>query len=114
MMFNRKKVVDNIGYFLDIPRSEDSEYFERIKAVFGQHAEKHVFKVLYRALVSPSSLTFSEGTISEIGSNHFTHTPSSVTKQRLTALRIEHQLIREGKKEAFVPFIETSKNLAHL
>jgi hypothetical protein len=109
MMFYRKTVVDRIGYFLNFPRSEDSEYLERLKAVFGQQAEKHVFKILYRALVSPSSLTFSEGTAAKVDTNHIIHTPSIETNQRLTALRADHQLIREGEKDAFVPFMDCQK-----
>lgn len=59
IMFPRS-VVSDVGGFSDSSISEDSDYYERIKAVYGKATEVIAFQTLYRALYRPDSSFFSK------------------------------------------------------
>jgi glycosyltransferase involved in cell wall biosynthesis len=59
MMIPREPVFSRVGYMMNLRVGEDSEYYERAKAVFGKSREVHLFQTLYRQLFSSGSLLFS-------------------------------------------------------
>lgn len=96
MMFPRTPVFDRLGYFLDLKVGEDSEYYERIKTVFGAERESHIFKTLYRARFATGSLLFSSGQ-TEVGDDlevTFSHEPAN--EARLDAALAELREPNEG------------------
>jgi hypothetical protein len=59
MLFPRDPVFSRLGYMMDLRVGEDTEYYQRAKAVFGESCEKHLFQTLYRARFVSDSLLFS-------------------------------------------------------
>jgi len=59
MMFSRELVLAELGYLLNLPVSEDAEYFRRLKAHFGEDSVVYVFRTLYLALFRQDSSLFS-------------------------------------------------------
>lgn len=102
MMF-RRQVIDDLGYFDDLHVSEDSEYCERISAVYGDDAEIELFKTLYVQRFSPDSLLFSDGAV-DVGANGVEHRRSAEADRDLEAFRARHRRIRAGEISAYVPF----------
>lgn len=94
MMFDRRKVLDRIGYMQDIPVSEDFEYYRRINLVFGKH-ERHVYKCHYLAGFDSSSLLFSDGDTHVEGSGVL-HTRSEDAQVGLAAIDCWHKKIKAG------------------
>lgn len=104
MMFPRR-VRERLGFFrASLPISEDSEYFERIKVVYGDEAELRLYRTLYVARFSPGSLLFSDGTTEVDGQGHVTHRRSPGAEDALKRIAREHERIRAGERDAYVPF----------
>ncbi|WP_320188853.1 glycosyltransferase family A protein [Agrobacterium rosae] len=59
MMFRRELVLNRVGFFLNESVGEDSDFYERIKIVFGANSEVVLPKILYRALYRRGSSFFS-------------------------------------------------------
>jgi len=63
IMMDWDRVKKAAGYLLEIPVGEDSEYYRRIKLVFGEECEIFVVRCLYYALYREGSLNFCGRTI---------------------------------------------------
>ncbi len=61
MVFPREPVLSKLGYMVDFRVGEDTEFYERIRAVFGRDRAIHLFQTLYYARFAESSLLFSTG-----------------------------------------------------
>ncbi len=103
MMFPRR-VFDRLGYFMDLRLSEDAEYYERIRLVFGDSTEVRLFKTLYYAGFSPGSLLFSDGATAVDATGSVTHTRSADAEHTLEAIRAQHDRIRRGELDPYVAF----------
>ncbi len=100
MMFSRK-TFRTIGYFRDVSISEDSDYYERIKAVFGDPSITLIRKVLYKARFLQDSRMFGQGEMMIDGTNvlHSKSSCENITDQRL---RSNHISILSGQKRAYI------------
>ncbi len=97
MMFRRKPVLSRLGYMRAIRVSEDAEYYERIKLLYGEDCEAHILKILYFAGFDTSSLLFSDGKTRVDASGDVLHSRSPQAEADLQAVRAWHQKIdREG------------------
>ena len=52
----RRKIIEKIGYYDSVRFGADSEYYNRIKVVYGNNAICIINDVLYLALFRPNSL----------------------------------------------------------
>ena len=52
----RRKIIEKIGYYDSVRFGADSEYYDRIKAVYGKNRTFIIKNVLYLALYRPNSL----------------------------------------------------------
>ena len=102
MLFPRK-VIDELGYFKPINISEDSEYYERIIAVYGKQSKIILCKVLYYALFSPDSLLFSNASFS-VDNNSISYQINDTDFNELQELRQKHKLIENGDLSAYQSF----------
>ena len=109
MMF-AKCLVDEIGYFKQTHISEDSEYHERILAVFGRGKRKIINKVLYFALFNPNSLLFSNANV-KIEGNRIGYQINETEAKVLSAFREEHKKIRRGELSPYQNFEFNSKDV---
>ncbi len=103
MMFRSDPVLPRLGYLVAINVSEDAEYYERIKAVFGDDCEVLLPQLLYYQRFSPSSLLFSDGTTTA-ANNAVTHTRSADAEADLERVREHHRRIRSGHADPYVAF----------
>ena len=103
MMF-RRQVFTRIGYFRDFRISEDAEYYERMKLIFGAGAEHLLAKVLYLQGFSPASLLFSDGKTEREG-DAVEHQRSAEAEQKLREIQRLHLQIRSGEDSGFVPYL---------
>jgi hypothetical protein len=85
MLFRRGSILQRVGFFRDLLIGEDSEYFTRICAAFGNDSEAHIPEVLYLAGFSPTSLMFSGTEVEFVAPNHIRHVPSEGARQQLEA-----------------------------
>jgi hypothetical protein len=60
MLFERQKVLNDLGGMANIILGEDSEFRERMVAFYGTGCEKIVYHPLYEASFSPNSSFFSK------------------------------------------------------
>ncbi len=99
MMFRREPVLSRAGYMRAIHVSEDAEYYERIKLLYGDKCERHILKILYIAAFSDSSLLFSDGQTSVDESGAVLHSRSADAEADLESVRAWHRKIdKEGAK----------------
>lgn len=61
MLFARQPVIDEIGYLRASRRGDRGAYCERIRACFGETAERALVSVLYEAQTPPLSFEFADG-----------------------------------------------------
>ena len=101
MMFRRERVLDRIGYLLQIPVSEDAEYYERIKAVFGPGCEVQTDRVLYFARFRRDSLLFANGDVAAVG-QVIAHSPSAESVRLREAISVRTERIRTGTLDPYV------------
>ena len=104
MLFRRAPVLERLGYFAKLRVSEDAEYYERMRAVFGDGAEVYVFKTLYLQRYAPSSLLFSDGDTTAVGDGRVVHVRSAEAEAELARVRDEHRKIRAGEVSGYVDF----------
>lgn len=99
----KKGLVNKIGYYKPLKISEDSEYYERILAVYGKKSRKIICKTLYYALFSPDSLLFSNANLSINGKsiNYKIHNEDYL---QLQDLRRDHKLITKGELSPYQSF----------
>ena len=102
MMLNAEKVIKINGYFMDLPISEDTEYFERIKATFGKKAESHIVKVLYRARMRRDSLLFKDAELEPVGVSSFVHKKSPANRDAAYQVQQFHKRIVAGEVSPYV------------
>lgn len=100
-MMLRRKTFKTIGYFVDACISEDSDYYERIKAVFGKHSIAYISRILYRARFSPNSRLFGNGTI-KIHNNKIEYDKSATEAKMDSKLRDRHTAIAKGEKKVYI------------
>lgn len=103
MMFPRRVLID-LGYFLPYPVGEDSEYFERIKLVYGARTELRLYTPLYFAGFHPGSLLFSHGQTELDAPGEVRHRPSPEARACRDRARAFHDSIRHGEDSSFVGF----------
>lgn len=111
MMFHKDLIVE-IGYFKPTHISEDSEYHERILAVYGRRSRKIINKVLYFALFSPDSLLFSNADV-EIKGNKINYKIKEKEAFVLEQFREEHEKIKDGSLSPYQDF-EIDKTITSL
>ncbi len=104
MLFPRRPVFEGLGYMMDLRVGEDSEYYERIKATFGEPSEVHLFQTLYRAGFRSDSLMFSHGHTSVGESGNVNYIVDPDIKRALDAALGRLGGIRERKISPFVDF----------
>jgi hypothetical protein len=105
MMFERERVLSRLGYFDGgLPVSEDSEYFERMCAMFGAQSAVSVLRTLYFQRYAPTSLLFSDGTTETGRSGGVWHQRSEEAEEALRRFRAKHRLMKNGEMSPFVPF----------
>lgn len=102
MMFGRE-VFEKLGYFKQLHISEDSEYHERIKAVYGNKSCKKIKKLLYYALFDISSLLFSNANI-EIKGGRVEYKIKEKEQQVLEKCRAFHNELRKGSVDCYQSF----------
>jgi len=102
MMFPRAPVFERLGYFRPLRISEDSEYYERIKATFGDSTELRLYKTLYFARFSPASLLFSDGDTAVDSRGDVSHRRSAQAERSLADGRSTHDKIRRGEADPYV------------
>ncbi len=102
MLFPRDPVLERVGYMLPLTVGEDTEYFERIRTVFGERSVAHVFETLYRARFAPGSLLFSSGTTS-VRDRHVSFTHAKENDRALAEALARLERVRRGLEPAFVP-----------
>jgi len=102
MMFRREAVLARIGYMRNTEVSEDSEYYQRIKLVFGQDCTRHIWKALYIAGFNEASLLFSDGTTNIDSYGNITHLRSVEAQESIDAIALWHSDIRNGST-AYIP-----------
>ncbi len=108
MLFPRRPVFDRLGYMMDYPIYEDSEYLERIRAVFGREREVHLFQTLYRAQFSPSSLLFANSSTTVQSESEVTYGRTR-EGDRILEMALERlKQIREGELDPFVPLADST------
>ncbi len=101
MMFHRR-TFQILGYFKDVPVSEDSDYYERIKAVYGEASIKIVGKILYKATFQSNSRMFGEGQVKESGV-YIRHQKSKEEDSVDLALRNSHKAFAKGAASPYHP-----------
>jgi glycosyltransferase involved in cell wall biosynthesis len=104
MLFRREQVLRAIGYFSDLRISEETEYFERMKTVFGEDAEVHLFETLYFARFATTSLLFSDGELSIRTNGSVKHERSADADRVLSEVRAKLREIRSGASSPYVAF----------
>jgi hypothetical protein len=104
MLFRRDPVLGAIGYFSDLRVGEETEYFERLKTVFGGSAEAHLFETLYFARFSPGSLLFSDGDVSVGPNGQVSHVRSQEADRALARARERLRDVRAGHASPYVGF----------
>ncbi|EWH10282.1 glycosyltransferase DcbF [Catenovulum agarivorans DS-2] len=104
MMFEREKVISEIGFFMVLRRSEDTEYFERLISFYGASAASYIFEVLYFAKLRVNSLTFSDGDYRQVGPVKIEHQVSAKTKADLDKFRRFHTQIELGVLSPYISF----------
>ena len=61
MMFPRKEVLNEVGFFINSNLGEDSDYYQRIKIRYGSDCEVLVSRTLYEALLGEEFFFFLDG-----------------------------------------------------
>jgi len=102
MMF-RKKIINELGYFKSTNVSEDSEYHERILAVYGKRSRKIIQKILYYANFSTDSLLFSNANVT-IKGNKLDYSINEQASSVLDEFRNDHLRIRNGDLSPYQDF----------
>lgn len=100
MMFSRK-TFRIIGYFENLPISEDSDYFERIIATYGNSSVNVLNSILYKASFSPGSRLFGKGEIS-MAKEKVIHTKCFDESLVDRDLRNKIILIKRGTKKPYL------------
>lgn len=96
MMFDRTLVLGRVGYMQDIPVSEDFEFYRRIKLVFCNKSERHIFKCHYLAGFQPDSLLFSDGSTNVDSEGEVNHERSKEAQEGLAAIDTWHAELDAG------------------
>ncbi len=104
MLFPRRPVFTRLGFMLEYPVGEDTEYCERIRAVFGRDREVDLFQTLYRAGFSPGSLLFASGQTKVTPTGQVSYSPSSEAAAYSDRIRRRIAAIRRGELDPFVEF----------
>jgi hypothetical protein len=102
MMFPRR-VLERIGYQRSsLHVSEDSEYYERIKLVFGPEHEVRLLRTLYFARFAPDSLLFSDGEVAVSG-QRVVHRRSVEAERAWDEVTAWHRRVDAGELDPYVP-----------
>lgn len=104
MLIRRDPVFTRVGYMLPFTIAEDTEYYHRIRATFGAESEAHLFRTLYHAQYSPSSLLFSSGRTTESKQGVVSFQRPETADAWLVETFARAEAIRAGKLDPFVPF----------
>lgn len=104
MLFPREPVFTTLGYLASLAVGEDSEYYQRIRTVFGRNSEVHLFETLYRARYAPDSLLFSHGTVTAEAPHRIRHTPCERTRLATAAAGARLDAVRRGDASPYVAF----------
>jgi glycosyltransferase involved in cell wall biosynthesis len=104
MLFPRKPVFNRIGYMRKLIVGEDAEYHERLRAVFGDEREVHLFQTLYRQRFAPDSLLFSHSDTRIGTSGEVSHELTDEVRIPLDAALDEIEAIRRGERDPYVAF----------
>lgn len=111
MMF-RKKVIKKLGFFKETNISEDSEYHERILAVYGKKCKKLLQRVLYYANFSTNSLLFSNADI-KVKGVRVDYTIKNKSSLILEDFRNDHLKIKNGNLAPYQGF-EIDKEITYI
>jgi len=111
MMF-RKKIKEDLGFFKKTNISEDSEYHERILAVYGKSCKKLIQRVLYYANFSMDSLLFSNADIKMEGTK-LDYSIKSQSSLILKEFRSDHEKIKNGNLSPYQGF-ELDTEITHI
>ncbi|GAB3228785.1 hypothetical protein GCM10027447_21420 [Glycomyces halotolerans] len=95
-MFRLSEVRDRIGYFHDIRRSADGEYLDRIRAAFGENSVIRERSTAYK-LIRQTADSLSRG---DFGAGGWMH---PAREAYMSAIRLWHGQIREGRSEPYMP-----------
>jgi len=104
MLFPRDPVFLRLGYMRDLRIGEDAEYYERIRAVFGEQREIHLFQTLYRQHFCTGSLLFSNGETTVGPSGDVTYVRSEDAQRDHQDMLARLDRIRDGALDPYVPF----------
>ncbi|AYC99590.1 hypothetical protein NCHU2750_01930 [Neorhizobium sp. NCHU2750] len=96
MMFPREEVLNEVGFFIGENVSEDADFYERIKIVFGPSCQVHVFRTLYFALFREVSSFFTSCESIAVRDRRVIFTRSQQTLAEWDALRKRHEDMRLG------------------
>lgn len=102
-MMVKRQLVKDLGFFKAVTISEDSEYYERILAVYGKKSRKVLCKILYYALFIPDSLLFSNANF-KVNGKSINYEIYDDEYSVLQGLRRDHQLIAKGELSPYQPF----------
>lgn len=102
MLFEREPVVSRLGYMLDLSVAEDTEYYERMRAVFGRRNTIWLWSVLYHARFAPNSLLFSQGT-TELRDHEVEFTRSERANKILAEVTERIAKIEQKQLDPYVP-----------
>ncbi len=101
MMFSRAQVLERIGYLVELPVSEDAEYYERLRAAFPNGSEHVIHPILYFQRFSPGSLLFADGVV-QIEGQSVNYRSSSMSSKQWNEIMIRIGQIRAGKQSPYV------------
>lgn len=102
MMFERERILERIGYMRNTKVGEDSEYYQRIKLVFGKECGRHIWKPLYVAGFDEYSLLFSDGNTSVEEDGSIYHYRSEASQRSMESISRWHLEIQMG---AALPYV---------
>lgn len=103
MLFARELVLSRLGYMLDLTVAEDTEYYERIRAVFGRRSSVRLRKELYVAQFAPNSLLFSQGSTELRDGLEVEFARSDRAEKILADVTERLAKIKQGQLDPYVP-----------
>jgi len=105
MLFEREKVLNDLGGMIDVRPGEDSELRERILAFYGDTSEKIIYLPLYQASFSPDSSLFSSIKKLKYSAKEITYEKSTESSKELNYYREEwHKKIRYEEASPHINF----------
>jgi len=89
---------------MDLPIGEDSEYFERIKVVYGDESERHIVKVLYRARARMDSLLFKDTQLEYVNDSSIEYKASNISMEVSYRVGYFHEGIKKISHSPYIPY----------